>query len=59
MGGLCTGNGKAFRVFVNGKPYTSDPRQVQLHAHDEIALWYGDASAKPKVPATHKFPAGL
>ena len=31
-------DGKPLRVFVNGKPYTGDPRAIELQAHTLIAL---------------------
>jgi len=30
-----------------------------LKPHQEIALWYGPASEKPKVPKSYPFPRGL
>jgi hypothetical protein len=58
VGGLCNGNGKVVRFFVDGKEYTGDPQQLVLRGHQEIAIWYGPATAKPDVPASYPFPEG-
>ena len=59
MGGLCAGNGKVLKVFVDGKAYPGNPQNLVLLAHQEIALWYGDATATPNVPKSYTFPARL
>jgi hypothetical protein len=56
IGGFCTGNGKVFKVFLDGKQYTDNPNNLVLASHQEIALWYGDATATPKVPSSYQFP---
>ncbi|HEY7439873.1 MAG TPA: hypothetical protein VIC35_10815 [Acidimicrobiia bacterium] len=58
VGGLCSGNGKVVRFFVDGKEYTGDPQQLVLRGHQEIAIWYGPATAKPNVPGSYPFPDG-
>jgi hypothetical protein len=59
IGGYCTGGTQVFKVFIDGKQYTGNPQDIVLGAHQEIALWYGDKNAKPTVPNTYSFPAGL
>jgi hypothetical protein len=56
IGGFCTGHGKVFKVFLDGKQYTQDPNNLVLASHQEIALWYGDVNAKPDVPSSYQFP---
>lgn len=43
-------------VFVNGKRYTGDPRNIVLTAHLQIALETGSPIV---TPPTYTFPAGL
>lgn len=46
----------SFQFFVDGQPYTGDPRQIPLGAHTLITIEYG-----PPFPAppSYSFPAGL
>ena len=44
-------------AFVNGKPYTGDPRKIPLNAHDEIVLEI-TPGAPAEVPSSYSFPAG-
>ncbi len=53
VGGLCAGAGKRLAVYVDGKPYTGDPRAIVFAAHQEIALVYGTPPAK--VPSSYNF----
>ena len=58
IGGLAAGTGKTLVAYVNGKPVTGDPAQIELTAHEQITLVYGDAGATPSVAASYAFPAG-
>jgi hypothetical protein len=58
IGGLITGNGMVLRVYVDGVPFTGDPATVVLRPHEEIAFWFGAASATPRVPGDYQFPPG-
>ena len=56
MGGYCKAL-TPWRIYVNGKPYTGDPRTLALKPHQEIAVVIG---TPPKtIPSNYKFPAGL
>jgi hypothetical protein len=44
-------------VYVGGKPYSGDPRQLVLRAHQEIALAYGTPPAN--IPSDYSFAEGL
>jgi hypothetical protein len=59
MGSYCTGSGKVLEVFVDGKPYTSDPTRLVLRKHQEIAVEYGNSGSLAPPPASYKFPNGL
>ncbi len=56
VGGYCK-ELTPWRIYVNGKPYTGDPRTLVLRPHQEIAVVIG---TPPKtIPSKYKFPAGL
>jgi predicted small secreted protein len=59
LGPLKTGGGMELHVFVNGKEQAGDPAKVKLGAHEEIAVVYGPAADKVKVPASYNWPEGL
>ena len=59
LGPYCTGHGKTLAVFVDGKPFTSDPTQLVLTKHEEIAIEYGATGHLPTPPASFAFPSGL
>lgn len=44
-------------AFINGKPYTGNPRSIPLIAHDEIALEI-TPGAPAQLPTSYSFPAG-
>lgn len=59
IGGYCTSGDKVLKVYVNGKPYTGDPRQLALAAHQEIVIVFGTLSEVPStIPSSFVFPAG-
>src|SRR5207245_1529026 len=60
IGGLCAGNAKQLRVYVNGTYVRGDPRRLVLQAHQEIVVDYGAPAQLPKpIPTSYNFPPGL
>ena len=61
IGSLKVGDGKTLTVYVNGKVLTTDPGQLELKKHQEIAIVYGTAAenAKITVPSSYKWTGGL
>jgi hypothetical protein len=47
------------QFFTDGQPYTGDPRQLALTAHEEIAVVYGPAGHLPTPPSSYSFPSGV
>ncbi len=47
--------GEEVRVFVNGQPYTGDPRSVPLAAHEQIVVQLGPPFPSPQP---FSFPPG-
>jgi hypothetical protein len=58
IGGLKTGDGKTLTAYVNGKKVSGNPEAIELTAHREIALVYGDKGTSVKVPSSYDFPSG-
>lgn len=59
IGGYCTTDGQTFKVFSNGMPYTGNPRDLALNAHQEIVIAYGTPAELPAtIPSTYAFPDG-
>lgn len=58
IGGLKTDAGHTLTAYVNGKPHSGDPAQIELTAHEEIALVYGPKGQKFTAPSSYKFPQG-
>ena len=46
----------ALKVFVDGKPFTGDPRTIPLGTHSQIQL---DVGSPAPAPTTINFPSGL
>lgn len=59
LGPLKTCGGKELHVYVNGKEQSGDPAALKLGAHEEIAVVYGAAGDKVRVPASYNWPQGL
>jgi hypothetical protein len=60
VGGTCDGSGRTLSVFVNGQPFTGDPRSFVLAAHQEIVVAIGTPAQLPSpIPSSFVFPAGL
>ena len=55
VGGLCADATHPLRFYVNGTPYATDPAQLVLKAHQEIAIVYGNTAP----PSTYDFPKGV
>lgn len=58
LGGLTTGNAKTLTAYVDGKPVTGNPAQIELLGHRQIALVYGKAGQKVDVPSSYAFAEG-
>jgi hypothetical protein len=56
IGGYCK-ELTPWRVYVNGKLYTGDPRTIPLKKHDEFAIVIGKPPAT--IPSTFAWPQGL
>ena len=54
--GFDAGQSEPLRVYVNGKLYKGNPRNVPLKEHEEIALVIGKTQGEP--PASYDFPQG-
>ena len=50
--------GDGLAVFVNGKRYGGNPRQIPLNQHNEILIVFGHDYPNP-MPASYSFPVGL
>jgi hypothetical protein len=59
LGDLKAGGGQALTAYVDGRRQGGDPAAIELTRHREIALVYGPENARPKVPSSYAFPAGL
>lgn len=61
IGGLTATGGKTLSFYVNGTPLTTDPNQLELKAHQEIAVVYGTAAENKTVtvPKSYKWTGGL
>jgi hypothetical protein len=59
LGDLKTGGGRTLTAYVDGRRQGGDPAVIELTRHREIALVYGPANARPEVPSSYAFPAGL
>ncbi len=53
VGGYCTGGGNELRVYVNGQQLITNPRELRLTEHQEIAVVYGGSGAFNSVPSTY------
>lgn len=59
IGGYCADQSKSLRVYVNGKRYQGDPREIHLDDHEEIAIVFGTPQENPAIlPMTYSFPTG-
>lgn len=59
VGTLCATQSTPLTIYVNGTAWSGDPRQIQLTAHQEIAIVYGTLPSGTTPPASYNFPAGL
>jgi hypothetical protein len=59
LGGYCTADGRALRVYSDGRP-VADPGRLPLAEHEEIVVAFGTSRELPRpVPSRYVFPAGL
>jgi hypothetical protein len=58
LGATCVGSyctpAKRVEFYVDGKPYSGDPREIQLTRHREIAVVIG--AAPDEIPSTYDWP---
>jgi hypothetical protein len=47
IGGYCDAGANTLRVFLDGKPYTGDPRSLRLADREEIVVAYGSRDQVP------------
>jgi hypothetical protein len=59
VGPVAAQAGEEVRVYRNGERVSGDPGAPRFASHDQIVVWLGPASERPRVPATYKFPEGL
>lgn len=60
IGGYCNQGGRTLRVFINGNPFSGDPRTIKLEQHQEIFVAYGTADELPDpIPSSYEFPEGF
>jgi hypothetical protein len=54
LGGLCKDGANKFRVFVDGKLFSGDPRTIPLTQHEDIVVTYGTEQELPHpIPSTY------
>lgn len=58
LGSYKTTTTQTLSVYDNGKPVT-DPANLILAAHHEIAVVYGNSQDMPTIPSSYAFPDGL
>jgi hypothetical protein len=59
IGAYCADATHSLKIYVNGQPYTADPRTLALESHQEIAIVYGTPAESPATtPSSYVFPAG-
>ena len=60
IGGYCNQGERTLRVFINGDPFSGDPRTIGLEQHQEIFVCYGTADEIPgEIPSAYEFPEGF
>ena len=60
LGGYRADGKERVWVFVNGKRWLGNPRQITLREHQEIVVAFGTLASIPKpVPSSFPFPPGL
>ena len=54
IGGYQNAGNKQVRVFLDGKPYAGDPRNLALTQHEDVVITYGTKAQLPKpIPITY------
>lgn len=54
MGSYCPDGSSTLKAFVNGTPFTGDPRTIPLTQHEDIVLAYGTPAELPSpIPSTY------
>jgi hypothetical protein len=55
LGGYCDQGQKSLHVFVDGEPYSGDPRQIELADQQEITIAYGTDDQVPDPLPTYNW----
>ena len=59
IGGYTSDANHQLSVYVNGKLYQGDPRDIPLNQHDEIVIVFGSESQQPSpIPSAYEFSNG-
>jgi hypothetical protein len=54
IGGLCDSGENQLRAYVDGKPWSGDPRAIPLKQHEDVVLTYGTATEQPSpIPSNY------
>jgi hypothetical protein len=54
IGGLCNSGQNQLRAYVDGKPWSGDPRAIPLKQHEDIVLTYGTQAEQPNpIPSDY------
>jgi hypothetical protein len=54
LGGYCNDGSQALQAFVDGNPFSGDPRTIPLTQHEDIVLAFGTTSELPSpIPSTY------
>jgi hypothetical protein len=54
IGGLCNSGDNQLRGYVDGKPWTGNPRDIPLKQHEDIVLTYGTPQEEPNpIPSNY------
>ena len=59
LGAYCAKGKEGVWVFVNGKRWLGNPRQIVLREHQEIVVAFGTRASIPPIPSSFPFPPGL
>lgn len=59
IGGYCNQGEQTLNVYVDGRRYSDDPRNIALEEHEEIAIVFGTPEQSPNpIPVGYQFPTG-
>jgi hypothetical protein len=59
IGGYCADATQSLKIYVDGKIYQGDLREIELTPHEVLAIVYGTPTQTPQqIRSTYTFPAG-